>query len=1175
MNGTVNMAPPHSVGTNTNTENINTRHAMSKNPPTRRRTRSKGTIAGFKSPDGPEAPQVSADTSSASLDSSNHAQHLSLESPVPPKAAHTAKLALLCVQNAVHMGARTQLDLCPPGKARDDTMKALLERRRRKRQSIPAAPALRRNLSFSRGPSLVSVGSRIEETSAFEKLMGEAGLAEYDKAELEYLNNPSLRSLDLNSDGEEMQEDPSSGDEDLLDFNFSDEDDKDDGQSVREPLYTLGPDGSANNNQGSASSGKLAFNFRKLKWFDAVTASDRAKAREYLKKEMAGLKKRDASMLAKHLIKLQRREKRRLEIEKGRRNGTHSTLSDKLFGETEDDEDMSVGIVKFPDNMTPSLSAALVHESLAFNPLESLEGMAKCYEGIVAAGRALLDSKIDESKGSKPTKDEIISALTPLLITTLEEASGETILALARLREMCGTKRYQRRFIQRIAPSLVRPPHAAVWCLRHQNDMEAIFAATELILDSSAKIFAADWFERGRTLLADSKRAESLKVAAMQLQRLSDPRPNDSLISSLTTGTGHRRGGSLSINTPTKDSSSSGSNVNTDVLAEWEILAVDRQIRDSIQNIFSRDWSRIKIRNAPPREGESHPSKRIRGISAGKAKAAPPDIDPNPEVRDSSLMSPPRLTNSKHLLPNAPITAQPTPQSPSRTRKSPRRSKSNDTSSSRGSNGAPSLSEEQPSPPHTPKSQIEMIGSPARPSPPPPIETSSPDLKKNTSPREGIPAAPPMSPGPAPLSPSKKPFRRNESTRMSNNSPGSSSNAQSNYLRTLTSTAAERKRTVAACRALRAQITRFENTFIKVHGRAPKGQYERAPLATTYAQYREWKRAIRSDAASRIQAMFRGARVRSILIKDPRFKRIVEKRAGRVVPKINNPPQMPSAMGRDPRQIQSIAPMPLQRRDDPSSIVYDGVEVVMVPENQAAPSWSNRRISDGKSLDYSTAGTGSISSVPYSPRGDISVSSNMSIDLNQLSLPELQSQKRELKQLLKNYDMDFHRKHGRMPVKQEKEPIRNLYERYNHLKARITAVEADPSLLTKRQQWKQQLQSPSNVSQGPFSDYSTNGSISEATPSHSPSNAPRVPNRSSRRQPEPTPVSRGQDLTALKTEKQHLHQMLRAYEKDFFRINNRQVSSYQDIRPVASQYRRYKDIKKSILGLQQASQAQR
>ena len=44
-------------------------------------------------------------------------------------------------------------------------------------------------------------------------------------------------------------------------------------------------------------------------------------------------------------------------------------------------------------------------------------------------------------------------------------------------------------------------------------------------------------------------------------------------------------------------------------------------------------------------------------------------------------------------------------------------------------------------------------------------------------------------------------------------------------------TAAERRRIVAACRDLRAQITRFEDAFVQLHGRPPKGAVERSPLA--------------------------------------------------------------------------------------------------------------------------------------------------------------------------------------------------------------------------------------------------------------------------------------------------------------------------------------------------------
>jgi len=157
-----------------------------------------------------------------------------------------------------------------------------------------------------------------------------------------------------------------------------------------------------------------------------------------------------------------------------------------------------------------------------------------------------------------------------------------------------------------------------------------------------------DWYERGRTLLADSQRAESLKAAAMQLRRLSGNNNNmnsgmglgmnsgmgmginDGSIHNHGHGHTHgRRGshGALTMNSMNLNNANNTTNKmdvdgNTEGLAEWEILAVDRQIRDSIKNLFSRDWSRKSVKNAPPREGESlHPAKKMRGIgiSAGKS----------------------------------------------------------------------------------------------------------------------------------------------------------------------------------------------------------------------------------------------------------------------------------------------------------------------------------------------------------------------------------------------------------------------------------------------------------------------------------------------------------------------------------------------------------------------------
>ena len=60
-----------------------------------------------------------------------------------------------------------------------------------------------------------------------------------------------------------------------------------------------------------------------------------------------------------------------------------------------------------------------------------------------------------------------------------------------------------------------------------------------------------------------------------------------------------------------------------DSLAEWEVLAVDDSIRQSIMGVLSRDWSRISTLNLSPRESEKETpfgSRGRRGISTAKSK---------------------------------------------------------------------------------------------------------------------------------------------------------------------------------------------------------------------------------------------------------------------------------------------------------------------------------------------------------------------------------------------------------------------------------------------------------------------------------------------------------------------------------------------------------------------------
>ena len=381
---------------------------------------------------------------------------------------------------------------------------------------------------------------------------------------------------------------------------------------------------------------------------------------------------------------------------------------------------------------------------------------------------------------------------------------------------------------------------------------------------------------------------------------------------------------------------------------------------------------------------------------------------------------------------------------------------------------------------------------------------------------------------------------------------------QPSHYRMLTSTAAERKRTVAACRALRAQITRFEEAFIQLHGRPPKGQTERAPLATTYAQYREWKRAIRADAACRIQALFRGASTRWRLLRsnDPNISKVVLSRAGRSgFSSLGSISQIP---GQDSVLQELSIPSEIGDNKPGSALSKSGGY-----GSPGGPQWGSQGGSRRRSGSNDGFTSGSNIPMPISS----SSGSNKGVAVGEPgTLSELQAKKRDLKQQLKQYDMNFARRHGRMPVKAEKEPIRHLYEKYNALKSQITQMEQEGRKPVSPVP-PPQSSSPTMLAQRTVSPVGSDSEESGPRRTTQQGGARRTSSSTSSPAGAPT-----QDLSALKAEKGRLHQMLRSYEKDFFKEHQRQVSSFADIRPVASQYRRYKEIKKAIAALQQSGE---
>ena len=75
-------------------------------------------------------------------------------------------------------------------------------------------------------------------------------------------------------------------------------------------------------------------------------------------------------------------------------------------------------------------------------------------------------------------------------------------------------------------------------------------------------------------------------------------------------------------------------------------------------------------------------------------------------------------------------------------------------------------------------------------------------------------------------------------------------------------TTEKRLKILADCRLYRIQITSYEDTFLKEHGTMPKSTQDKSGLSEIYQQYRENKRIIRGDAATKIQSLIRGKLIR-------------------------------------------------------------------------------------------------------------------------------------------------------------------------------------------------------------------------------------------------------------------------------------------------------------------------
>lgn len=282
----------------------------------------------------------------------------------------------------------------------------------------------------------------------------------------------------------------------------------------------------------------------------------------------------------------------------------------------------------------------------------------------------------------------------------------------------------------------------------------------------------------------------------------------------------------------------------------------------------------------------------------------------------------------------------------------------------------------------------------------------------------------------------------------------------------------KRRKMVAECKGLRAQIQEFEQAFLMQHARMPKAQ-ERGDMHQFYVKYRELKKEIRETAAKDMQRVARGflSRRRVLRMVHGSFSDDAAQVAAA---------QLAAASGRH------ISPDAVASGTDPVMVVSPREGNTVISSNQntkpgvissssaaaAAASYGSSTVSNAATATNATGPAlvvgGSISATPTTTSVVLPVSPGANgatngggggASLPQLSLQlntelctyrpsgqldedtmkfrELLYAKRDLKRMLKKFDSDFVDQFGRQPKKADKESMRPMYQKYQEIKTSI------------------------------------------------------------------------------------------------------------------------------------------
>eukprot|EP00602_Paraphysomonas_sp_CaronLab_P005252 CAMPEP_0185037660 /NCGR_PEP_ID=MMETSP1103-20130426/32388_1 /TAXON_ID=36769 /ORGANISM="Paraphysomonas bandaiensis, Strain Caron Lab Isolate" /LENGTH=723 /DNA_ID=CAMNT_0027575741 /DNA_START=151 /DNA_END=2322 /DNA_ORIENTATION=- len=366
-----------------------------------------------------------------------------------------------------------------------------------------------------------------------------------------------------------------------------------------------------------------------------------------------------------------------------------------------------------------------------------------------------------------------------------------------------------------------------------------------------------------------------------------------------------------------------------------------------------------------------------------------------------------------------------------------------------------------------------------------------------------------------------------------------------------------RKCLIVECKLLRQEIQNFEEKWIQEHKRPP-ASHEKGHMHGTYSRYKELKRLIRDQAGKDIQRVFRGFRARE------RCKKLL------------NPSDISKQDLSENNSDDCGEPMdtehkrPVSAGGQPHSNVKP-VGMMMNCDQKSANSWFISESDNVMDSDSHSAG-----SKHKTGGADIGVS----ISQAQQRYRECMEMKRQLKRNLKKFDDDFFARKGRVPRKADKEVMRPQYQKYHEVRAELERLKEEiigalghfPSELEDgRGGTLSSAPSPSGWAEH-FSRESSIDTMSEDDDMGS-GNGMMMSSDAEQDQPRSngansTPATApAKGVDALINEKKQLHAYLKTFEKEFNRVNGRHVMHPEDIKPVAEEYQRYKELKKILKDL--------